>query len=75
MQIAPEGGVSTQKVNEIKVALRELGLSDRVPTFSPESKAWGADNKSGALRVSSSGQNVWMCPILCPLSIKEHSKR
>jgi hypothetical protein len=30
VQIAPEGGVSTQKVNEIKVALRELGLSDDV---------------------------------------------
>lgn len=30
VQIAPEGGVSNQKVDEIKVALRELGLSDDV---------------------------------------------
>lgn len=28
IEIAPEGGVSSQKVDEIKVALRELGLSD-----------------------------------------------
>jgi len=30
IEIAPEGGVSSQKVDEIKVALRELGLSDYV---------------------------------------------
>ena len=30
VEIAPEGGVSNQKVDEIKVALRELGLSDTV---------------------------------------------
>jgi uncharacterized protein YneR len=30
VEIAPEGGVSTQKVDEIKVALRELGLPDNV---------------------------------------------
>jgi Protein of unknown function (DUF499) len=30
VEIAPEGGVSKQKVDEIKVALRELGLSDDV---------------------------------------------
>ncbi len=30
VQIAPDGGVSNQKVDEIKVALRELGLSDDV---------------------------------------------
>src|SRR5262249_11359135 len=30
VEIAPEGGVSNQKVDEIKVALRELGLSDDV---------------------------------------------
>jgi hypothetical protein len=30
VEIAPEGGVSNQKVDEIKVALRELGLSDEV---------------------------------------------
>ena len=28
VEIAPQGGVSPQKVDEIKVALRELGLSD-----------------------------------------------
>jgi hypothetical protein len=28
VEIAPDGGVSNQKVDEIKVALRELGLSD-----------------------------------------------
>ena len=32
VEIAPEGGVSSQKVDEIKVALRELGLSDDVTT-------------------------------------------
>jgi len=30
VQIAPDGGVSNQKVDEIKIALRELGLSDDV---------------------------------------------
>jgi hypothetical protein len=30
VEIAPERGVSNQKVDEIKVALRELGLSDNV---------------------------------------------
>jgi hypothetical protein len=30
VEIAPDGGVSNQKVDEIKVALRELGLSDDV---------------------------------------------
>jgi hypothetical protein len=30
VEIAPEGGVSNQKVDEVKVALRELGLSDDV---------------------------------------------
>ena len=30
VEIAPEGGVSDQKVDEIKVALRELGLPDDV---------------------------------------------
>ena len=30
VEIAPEGGVSNQKVDEIKVALRELGLKDDV---------------------------------------------
>ena len=30
VEIAPEGGVSNQKVDEIKVALRELGLPDDV---------------------------------------------
>ena len=30
VEIAPEGGVSIQKVDEIKVALRELGLPDDV---------------------------------------------
>jgi hypothetical protein len=30
VEIPPDGGVSNQKVNEIKVALRELGLSDDV---------------------------------------------
>jgi hypothetical protein len=30
VEIAPEGGVSNQKVDEIKVALRELGLADDV---------------------------------------------
>ena len=30
VEIAPEGGVSNQKVDEIKVALRELGLSDEI---------------------------------------------
>jgi len=32
VEIAPEGGVSNQKVDEIKVALRELGLSDEIST-------------------------------------------
>ncbi len=30
VEIAPEGGISSQKVDEIKVALRELGLKDDV---------------------------------------------
>ena len=30
VEIAPDGGVSNQKVDEIKVALRELGLPDDV---------------------------------------------
>jgi hypothetical protein len=30
VEIAPEGGVSNPKVDEIKMALRELGLSDDV---------------------------------------------
>jgi hypothetical protein len=30
IEIAPDGGVSSQKVDEIKVALRELGLTDDV---------------------------------------------
>jgi len=30
VEIAPDGGVSSQKLDEIKVALRELGLSDDV---------------------------------------------
>jgi hypothetical protein len=30
VEITPEGGVSKQKVDEIKVALRELGLSDDI---------------------------------------------
>jgi hypothetical protein len=30
VEIAPEGGVSNQKVDEIKVALRELGLPDNI---------------------------------------------
>jgi hypothetical protein len=30
VEIAPEGGISNQKVDEIKVALRELGGSDDV---------------------------------------------
>jgi hypothetical protein len=30
VEIAPPGGVSAQKVDEIRVALRELGLSDEV---------------------------------------------
>ena len=30
VQIAPDGGVSNQKVDDIKVALRELGLSDEL---------------------------------------------
>ena len=32
VEAAPDGGVSTQKVEETKVALRELGLSDDVKT-------------------------------------------
>lgn len=32
VQIVPEGGVSKQKVDEIKVALRELGLADEIST-------------------------------------------
>ena len=32
VEIAPDGGVSNQKVDEIKVALRELGLPDDVST-------------------------------------------
>jgi hypothetical protein len=30
VEIAPDGGVSNQKIDEIKVALRELGLSDDI---------------------------------------------
>jgi hypothetical protein len=30
VEIAPDGGVSDQKVAEIKAALRDLGLSDNV---------------------------------------------
>ena len=30
VEIAPDGGVSGQKVDEIRVALRELGLKDDV---------------------------------------------
>ena len=30
VEIAPEGGVSDQKVSEIKAALRDLGLSDNL---------------------------------------------
>jgi len=30
VEIAPDGGVSNQKVDEIRVALRELGLSDDI---------------------------------------------
>jgi len=30
VEIAPDAGVSNQKVDEIKVALRELGLSDEI---------------------------------------------
>jgi hypothetical protein len=30
IEIAPEGGVSSQKLDEIKVALRELGMADDV---------------------------------------------
>ncbi|PYX69121.1 MAG: hypothetical protein DMG72_21510 [Acidobacteria bacterium] len=30
VEISPEGGVSSQKVDEIKVALWELGLSDDI---------------------------------------------
>ena len=30
IEIAPDGGVSSQKVDEIKVALRELGLPDNI---------------------------------------------
>ena len=28
VEVSPEGGVSTQKIEETKVALRELGLQD-----------------------------------------------
>jgi len=31
-EVSPEGGVSTQKIEETKVALRELGLQDDVKT-------------------------------------------
>ena len=37
VEIAPEGGVSNQKLDEIKVALRELGLSDELSLDSVES--------------------------------------
>ena len=30
VEVSPEGGVSTQKIEETKVALRELGLVDEV---------------------------------------------
>jgi len=30
VEAAPEGGVSDQKVEEVKIALRELGLDDDV---------------------------------------------
>ena len=36
IEIAPEGGVSNQKVDEIKVALRELGLQDEVTLEEPD---------------------------------------
>jgi hypothetical protein len=32
VEATPDGGVSTQKVEETKVSLRELGLSDDVKT-------------------------------------------
>lgn len=32
VEIAPAGGVSVQKVDEIKVALRELGITDDIET-------------------------------------------
>jgi hypothetical protein len=30
VEVAPEGGISPQKVEEAKVALQELGLTDEV---------------------------------------------
>ena len=35
VEVAPPGGVSEQKVEETKVALRELGLADQVNTETP----------------------------------------
>jgi hypothetical protein len=32
VEVEPQGGVSPQKVDEVKVALRELGLPDDVKT-------------------------------------------
>ena len=32
VEVAPEGGVSSQKVEETKVSLRELGLGDDLDT-------------------------------------------
>jgi hypothetical protein len=34
VEIAPEGGISRQRLDEVKVALRELGLSDEVDSSS-----------------------------------------
>lgn len=33
VEVAPEGGVSKQKLNETKSALRELGLSDNIDSL------------------------------------------
>jgi hypothetical protein len=30
VEVAPDGGISAQKIEETRVALRELGLSDNV---------------------------------------------
>ena len=32
VEVSPEGGISKQKIDETKVALRELGLDDDVET-------------------------------------------
>ena len=32
VEISPEGGISTQQIEETKIALRELGLDDDIKT-------------------------------------------